>query len=116
MGKPIVSTDLPECRKYRSVFIGRTPDNFLHSVDRALALAYDGFSPAIIRAEAEAHSWSNKVDEVLRIVAEQADPQELLRHWQLSGTPIKPAQPEPDHCPTGAADRHTAFTPAALPE
>jgi teichuronic acid biosynthesis glycosyltransferase TuaH len=115
MGKPIVSTDLPECRKYRSVLIGRTPDDFLHSVDRALALAHDGFSPAFIRAEAEAHSWSNKVDDILRIVAEQADPQELLQHWLLSGTPIKPVQSEPDHCPTGTADRHTPFTPAALP-
>ena len=114
MGKPIVSTDLPECRKYRSVFIGHTPDDFLHSVDRALAVAHDGFSPAIIRAEAEAHSWSNKVDEVLRIVAEQGDPEQRLRHWQLPGMSIKLVQPEPDRCPTGTADCHTPFsTPVA---
>jgi glycosyltransferase involved in cell wall biosynthesis len=110
MGKPIVSTDLPECRKYRSVFIGRTPEDFLHSVDRALALAHDGISPAIIRAEAEAHSWSNKVDEILRVVAEQTDPDERLRGWQLSGPPIKLVQPEPDHRPIGTADRHTPFS------
>jgi hypothetical protein len=76
--------------------------------------SHDGFSPAIIRAEAEAHSWSNKVDEVLRIVAEQGDPEQRLRHWQLPGMSIKLVQPEPDRCPTGTADCHTPFsTPVA---
>jgi teichuronic acid biosynthesis glycosyltransferase TuaH len=113
LGKPIVSTDLPECRKYQSVFIGRTPDGFSHSVDRALALAHDGSSPAIIRAEAEAHSWSNKVDEIMRIVAQQADPEEPLQQRQQS-TPVKFVQPEPHRrCPTGAADHHTTFARTA---
>ena len=68
LGKPTVSTDIPECRKYRSVLIGSTPEMFLDAVDNALSLSADEGFITLAKNEAEANSWARKVDVMLDLV------------------------------------------------
>lgn len=70
LGKPTVSTDLPECRKYNSVRIGGTSvrETFAMAVDQALSLARDPSFAGVARAEGEANSWNAKVDDILALI------------------------------------------------
>ncbi len=38
MGHPIVTTDMRECRKYKSVLIGKSHEDFIEKLDFALTL------------------------------------------------------------------------------
>ncbi len=58
--KPIVSTDIDECRNYQSVLIGKDHTDFLRQIDRALLLGGDDGYLALIDAEARANDWSEK--------------------------------------------------------
>ncbi len=63
--KPIVTTDMPECRKYRSVLIAEDPASFKDCLARALDLRGDPAFIATARREAEENSWGNRVDAVV---------------------------------------------------
>ncbi len=56
-GKPIVSTDLPECRKYRSVLRARTAAAFAVQLDTAITLGRDPQYRNILAEEARANTW-----------------------------------------------------------
>ena len=58
--KPIVATDLDECRRYPCVLIGRDHAEFLAKVEEALALRRDPAALARLDAEARANDWSQK--------------------------------------------------------
>lgn len=64
--KPIVSTDIDECRKYRSVLIGKTHTEFLRQLDRAIRLGGDNDYLALLDAEARANDWSEKARAIVR--------------------------------------------------
>lgn len=67
LARPTVSTDLPECRKYRSVLIANT-DGFAQACDRALSLKDDPAFQAIALAECEENSWGRKVGSLCGIL------------------------------------------------
>lgn len=69
LGQPIVTTALPECRKYRSVLIGEDHDGFVRKIDEALVLRGDEAYGKVMHAEAEENSWEAKaraIDALLR--------------------------------------------------
>ncbi|MBE0598083.1 MAG: methyltransferase domain-containing protein [Desulfuromonadales bacterium] len=68
LGKPVVTTDLPECRKYRGVLIGRTPDEFIGKLEDALSWRDDQDYMAILRRQALANSWENKVRQITALI------------------------------------------------
>jgi len=72
LGRPTVSTDLPECRKYRSVSTAAGPAAFCEAIDRALVLSKDPSFIEIARDEGESNSWARKVDQMLRLVGARA--------------------------------------------
>lgn len=72
LGHPIVTTDMPECRKYRSVLIGKDVDHFIEQVDRALNLHSDSSYQQTLRKEAEENSWSSKAAEIDRLLRHQS--------------------------------------------
>jgi len=63
--KPIVATDLPECREYRSVLIGREPAEFVDMVDRALGLRSSAAYLATLDQEADENTWQRRAREIL---------------------------------------------------
>ena len=60
LGRPIVTTDMDECRQYRSVLIGHSHEEFILQVERALALRSDAAYLAALAHDADANDWSVK--------------------------------------------------------
>lgn len=72
LGRPTVSTDLPECRKYKSVSTAAGPEAFCEAIDGALILSKDPDFVQIAYDEGDGNSWARKVDQMLRLVSERA--------------------------------------------
>ncbi len=72
MGKPIVTTEMPECRKYKSVLVGRDHSEFVSLVDRALGLRNDPGYAEQLKADALANTWASKAHAIADLLAQQA--------------------------------------------
>ena len=71
MEKPIVTTDLPECRKYKSVLIGKNHEDFIKKLEVALEKKNDTDYKKILCHEAKSNTWESKVDEILNFITEE---------------------------------------------
>lgn len=68
MEKPIVTTALPECRKYRSVLIGEDHGGFITQLEKAISMQNDAEYKALLKKEALENTWTNKVNEILGFI------------------------------------------------
>lgn len=68
MEKPIVTTNLPECQKYKSVMIGRNHEEFIEKIDEALKKQDDKDYKALLRKEALENTWDKKAEDILNFV------------------------------------------------
>jgi glycosyltransferase involved in cell wall biosynthesis len=58
LGKPIVTSDLVECRKYKSCNISKDEDEFINNIDKCInELKYDEEYKKILDMEAKANTW-----------------------------------------------------------
>ena len=57
-GKPIVTTGMFECKKYKSVLWGNTPEEFSHRIKQGLDLRKDQEYLALLRKEALDNTWA----------------------------------------------------------
>lgn len=64
-GKPILTSDLPECRKYESVLRYTSADEFITQAEKLFALQPDDEYWNILEREAKANTWDAKVAEIL---------------------------------------------------
>ena len=64
IGRPIISTAIPEASRYSSPLVARDREEFVHLVDTALHLRNDPDCQATLAREAEANSWRRKALEV----------------------------------------------------
>ncbi len=69
MGKPIVTTDMPECRKYESVLIGKKHEEFIQKIDEALSLVDDKEYKKILKKEANENSWESKAKDIVSMLS-----------------------------------------------
>jgi glycosyltransferase involved in cell wall biosynthesis len=69
MGKPIVTTDMPECRKYESVLIGKNHEEFIQKIDEALSLVDDKEYKKILKKEANENSWESKAKDIASMLS-----------------------------------------------
>jgi hypothetical protein len=67
-GRPIVTTNLRECRKYRSVRIGKTHDEVIALVDDAIARGLADDERELLAQEAAENSWAARVSDLARAV------------------------------------------------
>ncbi|MBP3686287.1 MAG: glycosyltransferase [Clostridia bacterium] len=65
MEKPIVTTALPECKKYKSVLIGRDHDDYLKKLELAVKSGDNETYRNMLREEALENTWENKVREII---------------------------------------------------
>ncbi len=65
MEKPIVTTDLPECRKYSSVLTSATHEEFIANVEKAIGLKTDRDYIEKEVEEAKENDWSIKAAELV---------------------------------------------------
>ncbi len=68
LGKPIVTTNMPECRKYKSVAIAYDQADFVSKIDKALDLGKNAQYLETLGQEAEQNSWDHKAIEFVRVV------------------------------------------------
>ena len=63
--KPIVTTDMNECRQYGSVLIGHDHEEFIALLDKAMALREDPDYIALLDKEARENDWSMKAKAII---------------------------------------------------
>ncbi len=65
LGRPIVTTDMDECRQYRSVLIGHSHAAFISQIEHALTLRNDADYLAALDRDARANDWSSKAAAII---------------------------------------------------
>lgn len=66
--KPIVSTNIDECRKYDSVIIAEDKDEFLSKIDLAISKVNDTLYMDTLKKEALENTWSSKAKIIMDLV------------------------------------------------
>lgn len=66
--KPIVTTDLNECRKYKSVLIGKSHEEFMKKLNEALKKGNDKKYVDLLDKEACANDWSMKANAIVELI------------------------------------------------
>lgn len=62
LGKPIVTTDINECKKYKSALVSKTNEEFIENIDRALeVIKYDSYKRTL-KQEATINTWENRAN------------------------------------------------------
>ena len=68
LNKPIVTTDMKDCIKYKSVLIGKDHYDFLDKMDEAYKLKNDNNYKKILDEEARDNDWSHKAKVIVDLV------------------------------------------------
>ncbi len=66
--KPIVTTDMPECRQYKSVLIGSNHEDFINKLENAYKLKDDKKYLALLDKEAKENDWSKKALAIINLI------------------------------------------------
>lgn len=68
MGLPIVTTPMPECMLYDSVFIARDAAEFAKQIQAAMDAKHDKKYQATLAKEARENTWDARVDDIAQII------------------------------------------------
>jgi len=68
IGAPIVTTGLPECRKYKSVLVSENHNEFIENIKKAFALKKDDQYRALLKKEAEENTWVKKAQQIDELI------------------------------------------------
>jgi hypothetical protein len=66
--KPIVTTDLYECRKYKSVIIGKNHNDFMKKLKEAYKIRDDKKYISLLDKEAKDNDWSKKAKFIIKLI------------------------------------------------
>ncbi len=84
-GKPIVTTDMRECKKYKSVLVAKTKEEFVKNLDRAIKLKDDPKFQTLVLKEAKENTWEVRTREIIK----QLEAQKKRRH-SILGVGVDP--------------------------
>lgn len=70
-GHPVVSTDLPECRKYPSVMVAESHDEFIEAIDRSLDLKNCEAYQKLLQEDAAANTWKERARSIDQLLGGQ---------------------------------------------
>ena len=68
LNKPIVTTDMNECRKYKSVLIGKNYDDFIDKLEEAYNLRKDKNYIDLLDKEARENDWKEKAQSIVDLI------------------------------------------------
>lgn len=68
LGKPIVTTAMPECRKYASVMVAENHDEFVSALDKALLKRGAPEYLSLLKEEALANTWGAKAQAIASLI------------------------------------------------
>ena len=71
LGKPIVTTNIKECQKYKSVLIAKDENEFLGLIDQALQLKNDRNYLKLLDKEAMENTWEARAKQIDKILQEK---------------------------------------------
>jgi hypothetical protein len=63
--KPIVTSDLPECRKYPSVLVAHNAKEFIDHLEHALTLINDSAYLQQLYQTAQENTWEARVNQII---------------------------------------------------
>ena len=63
--KPIVTTDMNECRKYKSIFISKNHNEFINNLEKAYSKINDKKYISLLKREAKINDWKNKTIKII---------------------------------------------------
>lgn len=69
--KPILTTAMPECRKYKSAIIGESHSDFIKKISSTIKLENDKEYLKTELAEAKANTWESKAREILELMNQE---------------------------------------------
>lgn len=67
-GKPIVTTDMRECKKYKSVLPSKTREEFVKNLDKAMKLKNDREFRKLVLKEAKENTWEARTDKIVKLI------------------------------------------------
>lgn len=70
-GRPIVTTNMRECKKYKSVLVGKNKDEYVSLLDKGVAIKNDADYKALILKEAKENTWEARAVEIIKKLAEE---------------------------------------------
>ena len=76
-GKPIVTSDLPECRKYPGIFIAHNPKEYVDHLEHALTLTQDTAYIKQLYQTAQENTWEARVSQITSALEHHQDPKSL---------------------------------------
>ena len=65
--KPIVTTQMNECKEYKSVFIANTYEEYINLIDKCIFLK-DPLYFKLLTKEALENSWENKSKSIINLL------------------------------------------------
>ena len=73
LSKPIVTTAMDECKKYKSIFIAKNSQEFVELIDKALKLNKQTDIEYFKTLEQEAleNTWENKARKIINILKKE---------------------------------------------
>ncbi len=66
--KPILTTDMKECRKYKSVLIGKDHADYIKKIDEAIKLNGDNEYHELEMKEAKENTWDSKANTIIDLL------------------------------------------------
>ncbi|MGL4992124.1 MAG: glycosyltransferase [Sarcina sp.] len=71
LSKPVVTTDINECKKYKSCNIAHTDDEFIEKIDLALSLSDNKEYLELLKKEAKENTWLNRAQVIKNAMIEK---------------------------------------------
>ena len=73
LNTPIVTTDMRECRKYKSVLIGKNHDEFIQKLDEALELRNNKAYLELLDKEAKDNTWASRANLIDELISKKLE-------------------------------------------
>jgi len=70
LGKPIVTTAMDECKKYKSIFIANNKEEFIELIDKAIEIRKENNEEYFktLKKEALENTWRSKTEEIIKLL------------------------------------------------
>ena len=69
--KPILTTAMKECKKYESVNIANTHEEFIEKLPQVIAMGNDEEYKKLLLKEASENTWSQKSEDIIKLLEEE---------------------------------------------
>lgn len=70
IGAPIVTTNMPECKKYNSVFVAEDHSSFLNLLSEVFTIPKEDNYFKLMKKEAEENTWHARANLIIEVVSE----------------------------------------------